>query len=661
MEKIECKFKPRQHDDPKSADPVQSEFFTEGDLAKSLINEGTQNSLDSKVSGAEKVKIRIFLSGEKYAIQPKRYLPLINSVKVHLESPSSGLMDLPDFNAPMKFMVFEDFNTTGLEGDPELPGLDLTKMNPLELYNFFFYWRNTGRSGKMEMDLGRWGLGKTAFSASSRINTNFGLTVRNSDGRKLLMGETTLRTHFDGNLGNVQWGYNPYGMWGNYSSDSYFCRPIESEEYIKNFEKLTHMSRENNSGLSNFLPFVRDKINAHNLLYFAIEQYFLPIIKGELEYEIQEEDMVFRLNKSTIIEIIEKLNYKLVEFDDESFVAKEKGVLKKNCEMATWSLTVPEEGFLKLSPLSFNLKPRWSSEMFSDEKRLDLVKDVYEKGGRIAIKVPMKYQPKNSPPETRWFNVFMEKDLDLKSPEQVFIRGNLTISGVKSNINGNVRAMAIIQDPKISKLLGDAENPSHNSWSPNSRNFQSKYIDGENCISFVQNSFSRILGRLHKNPDGLQKDLLIDFFSISKEKVKEATSKGNPKRNNPGGNGTDEEGLPDIPSKLKSMSCHQFFNGIRLKKKKNISSVPESVLLELAYDVISGNPINFYEESDFDVSRTPIEIESKGIRIIEKVGNKIRFEVENNDDFELTVIGFDKKRDLFYKITENQTENKEEQ
>lgn len=653
---LNCKFKPRQYDDPKSADPVQAEFFAENELSKSLINEGVQNTLDSKSKGSDKVFIRIFLSGDKYAIKPKNYLPLINEIRSHLESPSSGILDMPDFKAPMRFMVFEDFYTTGLEGDPILAGLDLKKMNPKEKYNFYFYWRNTGRSGKMEMDLGRWGLGKTAFSATSRINTNFGLTVREGDGRRLLMGETTLRTHFEGKEGSVKYGYNPYGMWGKYSEGSYFCEPVEDEAYCNDFEKTTMMTRGKKPGLSNFLPFVRDQINAHNLMYATIEQYFLPIIKGELEMEIREEDCTFTLNSETIFDMVERLDYGLIQAYEESNI-KPKEILKKNCEMAIWSLGLKDSDYYALSAISLSLKPKWASEMFSDEAALNRARNAFENGERVAIKVPVKYHPIGSCAETRWFDVFLEKDLELKRPEQTFIRGNLTISGVRSFLKGPVRAMAIIQDPKISKMLGDAENPSHNSWSPNSRNFQSKYTHGEQTLSFIQNSIGKIFEKLQKPVEGIQKDLLLDFFSISKEKVKEKTKGNAPKKNTPGIDRNDNEDLMDIVPNSRFINCHPYFNGIRLKKNRHATKLPDSAVLELAYDVAKGKPMSSYEKSDFDVSKSPIEIEAKGIRVIDKSGNKIVFEIRDREDFELTVIGFDKKRDLFYKITESQTEN----
>ena len=67
--------------------------------------------------------------------------------------------------------------------------------NDHEKHNFFWFWRNVGRSGKVHDARGRWGLGKAVFSKASGINTYYGLTVRDSDSKVLLMGESILRIH----------------------------------------------------------------------------------------------------------------------------------------------------------------------------------------------------------------------------------------------------------------------------------------------------------------------------------------------------------------------------------------------------------------------------------------------------------------------------------
>src|SRR4051794_20037221 len=112
---IEWRFKPNSRDDM-DVDPIQGEFFTTRDIdniSTAVVIEGIQNALDERNRGeqAETVSVRIFLSGDKYALQPKNYFPLLETLEPHLKTEGSGLQSLPGFTGHMKFLVFEDFNT----------------------------------------------------------------------------------------------------------------------------------------------------------------------------------------------------------------------------------------------------------------------------------------------------------------------------------------------------------------------------------------------------------------------------------------------------------------------------------------------------------------------------------------------------------------------
>src|SRR5688572_20113156 len=120
---IEWRFKPNSRDDM-DVDPIQGEFFTTrdiGNISNAVIREGIQNALDERNRGdkIETVRVRVFLSGDKYALEYKQYSSLLSSLLPHLQSKNSGLQSVPHSDDKMKFMVFEDFNTKGLEGDPE--------------------------------------------------------------------------------------------------------------------------------------------------------------------------------------------------------------------------------------------------------------------------------------------------------------------------------------------------------------------------------------------------------------------------------------------------------------------------------------------------------------------------------------------------------------
>src|SRR6202012_5728832 len=95
---------------------------------------------------------------------------------------------------PCRFVVVEDFGTTGLIGNEdsyEEPGRN-------ERNDFFYFFRAEGKSGKSEANRGRWGVGKYVFPKASRVNSFFAMTVRESGpgcAGPLVMGQAVMRNH----------------------------------------------------------------------------------------------------------------------------------------------------------------------------------------------------------------------------------------------------------------------------------------------------------------------------------------------------------------------------------------------------------------------------------------------------------------------------------
>ena len=96
----------------------------------------------------------------------------------------------------------------------------------------------------------------------------------------------------------------------------------------------------------------------------------------------------------------------------------------------------------------------------------------FEQQEKIAFLVPLKYHPKNAKePKTCWFKVFIQRDENLRQPEDHFIRENITIIEIKSLKISGMRAIVLIDDKNLSNLLGDSENPAHTQWQKDSQNF----------------------------------------------------------------------------------------------------------------------------------------------------------------------------------------------
>src|SRR5262249_24313708 len=172
--------------------------------AEALVREGIQNSLDARRNG-QTVRVRIRLSGPDVLVSAKHLAPFLKEGWPHLRAPRNGLRELPPLDSPCPYLTFEYFGTTGLEGDPAQWHKVAGQKN-----GFFAFFRAEGYSEKGEIDRGRWGVGKTVFPRASRISTFWGLTVRMSDRKGLLMGRAILKSHQLGDHRFVPDGY--YGI-----------------------------------------------------------------------------------------------------------------------------------------------------------------------------------------------------------------------------------------------------------------------------------------------------------------------------------------------------------------------------------------------------------------------------------------------------------------
>ncbi len=104
----------------KNREATQGEFFASDTELRAFIREAVQNSLDARRSDHQgPISIRIFLSGDKFALTPSQAKQWFRGGWDHFRSPQSGLREVPVADEPCRFIAFEDSGTTGLTGDTD--------------------------------------------------------------------------------------------------------------------------------------------------------------------------------------------------------------------------------------------------------------------------------------------------------------------------------------------------------------------------------------------------------------------------------------------------------------------------------------------------------------------------------------------------------------
>ncbi len=621
----EWHFKPKEAGDT-IREPIQSEFFTANaisDPGNALVREGIQNSLDAASDAKVIVRIRFVESG--HIPDAKQVRPFMNGAWEHMLADSTGLdpQAIPPVNDSCPYIVFEDFGTTGLEGDPEMAFKPITG----ERNHFYHFFRAEGQSDKSESDRGSWGVGKTVFPRSSRISSMFGLTVRADDNRRLLMGRMILKSHYVGK------DYYQDGYYGEPAAGGgKIILPIEDAVLIQEFCDVFDLQRGQDPGLSIVVPWPDAEIQEKAIARAVLSGYFYPIMIGQLEVLVETEGVEAIFSNVSIESEIQDIG--------DDFSADLLPLLR----LTKWAIDLPDEERVVLETPSADRAWQWSRELFPDEKLLSLRKH-FEQGDRIAIRVPVTVRAQSGSREGSFFDVFMERDPNDKRGQPIFVRDGIIIPNVRPPRTRGVRAIVIVTDQPLASFLRNAENPSHTEWQHDGSNFRGKYVSGRSDLEFLRrcvHETTRILMEETRDEDPM---LLIDLFSLP------AQAEEPPTRIQKPGTEAGAKPTPTIkipPPKPEPYRVSRSRDGFSIRPGPVPMKEPFILEIRVAYDVRRGNPLLNYNISDFDLSKDPIKFEPKpqGVKIISVEENTICIEVMN-PDFRFTVVGFDEKRDLY--------------
>ncbi|MCX8117097.1 MAG: hypothetical protein N3G78_04075 [Desulfobacterota bacterium] len=610
-------------------DPIEGEFFSTealGSLSDALIRETIQNSLDAAIPG-EKVKLVFTFPSPAQYLPPYRSEPYLRGLRNHLGARGCGLLSRVTMDEPMDFLIIEDFGTRGLEGDirEDEEGEIGGKKN-----DFFYFWRNIGRALEGTTARGRWGLGKTVFQASSRINSFFGLTIRRQPPAKLLMGQSVLKIHWcDGSK------YGPYGYFGLFEGD--FALPCEDPKFIETFSNDFCLCRKEEPGLSIVVPFPEKELTPGEVLRAVVNQYFFPILSGDLAVTVVEGNREQELSRLSILRFVENSNL------------PDRDSIRRRLEFAKWAIELPEESCASLKEPPVDQGPKWDENLFEPEQLTRLRRSLDE-GERIALRVPLWVKKEAGELQRSFFKVYLERDHYLEPGEDFFIRDGITITGVSSLRQGGMRVIVTVSDRPLSRLLGDSENPAHTEWQERSPKFRGRYVRGPSCLRFVKNSPKEIVKILSKPAEGRDADLLRELFYLELPRSQAAPGSRMRPTKYTGSDGPEGGVGPQGVSADRFLFLQRTEQGFRLSALPHADILPKEIEVEMAYDVRQGNPFHRYSPLDFELNKPPIKIKGRGVKVSISKPNRLHVVIEERG-FQLLVTGFDPNRDLKIRTT----------
>jgi hypothetical protein len=612
----------------KTREPIQGEFFSTEAIhnpTEALVREGIQNSLDA---GTElPVRVRLFLASGQNAAPASRVTPWLKGAWEHIQANGNGLREPPSESDVCPFLVFEDFGTRGLQGDVsqafDEPGIK---------NHFFYFFRAEGRSGKSELDRGRWGIGKHVFPRSSRISTFFGLTIRADDEKQLLMGHTVLKSH---RAAASATPFSPDGYFGQRQPNN-LVLPISEKATIEKFSADFNLKRDKNLGLSIVVPFVDPDFTANHLKEAVVCGYFYPILTGALVVTVETPTTSTVIDAETLVDVA-------LGLDGET--GKE---LLQLVDLAQWGADCKPQNIIKLSPCNPD-KPSWNDDLIPAEEVKSLRKKL-DAGEKLAVRATLTVREKGQGRQAKQthFDFFLWQD-GFESGKTVFIREGIIISDVRALRTRGVRSLVVIEDKPIATLLGDAENPAHTQWQTDSSNFKNKYIHGPAYLTFVKEIVYSFVHALRAQEEEEDPNLLLEIFSLPAPKDEEPPSRPEERKKKKKGEETEDDTKVIEPRK-KRFRIQKSAGGFTVTRGDVGTQPPTWLNIQAAYDVRRGNPLSKYHPADFKIGSGDVRIsDQKGIRIAERGENNLSIEILD-PDFSVTVEGFDEKRDVFVNV-----------
>jgi hypothetical protein len=603
---------------------VEKFFNSENDRATSLIREGIQNSLDADPDD-RMIRVRITLGQWSPDQTRELWERYADELIPHLESLGDKLPDCPTRSDGLRYLAFEDFETSGLCGDPAQWQIIENQKPP---NGFFGFFRAEGFSNKEGSSRGRHGVGKFVFMAASRIRTIFGLTIPASgpaEGRAMLMGTTVLHYH---HLGSDH--FMPDGWYGiEDPNEAHNVLPLEEPTALRRFKTDFRLSRKSETGLSIVVPWLDANVKRDDLIRAVVEGYFFPIMENGLIVEIVDEaDAVTLIDRDTLRNV--------VAGQGEEYVKR----VTPRLDLA--AAAIAQHSPVHLMPPGEAHSPSWSEACFTEEA-LHAIRAKLGNGELVAIHCPTRVTLKKDRETQRChFTLYLQKDLQSSDYDVHFIRQGILVSEVRSKRIPGLRGLVVVRDGPLATFLGDAENPAHTEWQSMR---VSHYSWNKASIDYVTTSIEQILRRVQDEENAPDPLPLKDLFFLPSEEDETKTKQKKPKQKPKAGGEPDV--VPDLPKPpAKSYSVSKVDGGFTVRPGKGPR--PESLEIHTAYDTHKGNPFKKYHIADFQLEKGGITVESVGVNIKEYDSNRLSVDVLM-DDFEITVTGFDKNRDIIVK------------
>lgn len=592
-------------------------FFREdsANMVENLVRENIQNALDAQ-SEKKPVLVRFsltYLPKDKVDFLKDLLATGKGSVLSHYRqacNESDIEPEDPDFKAA-SFLLIEDFNTDGLSGD-------ITSSSPKD-GGFATFWRNVGSTnkGKGGNRGGAFGIGKIVNPMASRLQTFFGLTIRNTSNTKdkdagpYLMGQTMLSLH---TYAAVR--YQAYALWGEVKRQ--IEHPVESGSVMKELIKATGITRKDEPGLSIVVPFPISEFTPKSLSDAAILHYFYPIIEGRLVIEIANGNgESVRIDDSNIEELAKGINQEISELI--AFTKKAQKASSKPCDIKPKIYRMDNYG------------DSLGAQKF-DAAELKTQKDRFLAGEMIAVGVPVETQFKiDKKVSCSSVKLFLQKT-DGKGMDYYIRQGISVYENSRFMPSTPCIALLLADEGEIAELLRKAEGPAHSTWMQNKCRAVKIYVNAPDAIGYVKSLLTAMQGLLGSGIEIDDESILADDFpdDIGDEEEDDI----------------EDDVDFDIDGNPAMLDLSRDSKGNLTIKANEHADKHAGKDCELTLYFVSTTRGAKWRPFDFNLRN--MTVDAQGTTIVSRDKNVIKFKLAPK--MEISVYGFDRNKDLKAKV-----------
>jgi hypothetical protein len=612
--------------------PISDEFFVNDSVLSdldALVRESLQNSLDAGIGGAPvRVKFSFgHLESDKVDYWFGSLAPHINAA---LGAETSSLI-----SGKSRYLLVEDFQTTGLRGHPEMQ-LEEAKQKGGGEASYYFFVHAEGESPKGGGTRGTWGIGKTVFQKLSMIRSFFIYSERGAGQtpETVAIGQSLLNLHtLNGK------SYIPDGWYSN-QVESGLHTPIDEPESVRLAEDFNLQRMNGETGLSIVVPFIPQEVSASALSRSICSEYFIPILTGDLVCEIQDGSWTKTLDSASLLE-------DLRADVEENQNSREMTSLLESTELLAASVGGSTQVFdVRLPSGSSKAADLVIDEELSRELGAAL-QNGYICEVRVTLDVPT---PGSNQAVTDCFRIILKRN-NLRSRVR-FSRQGILVPQQQGVFLNQHSALVLFDAGPLADLLSRAEGPAHSTWSDQAKKFKLAFgtsTFANQRIAIVRGLATQLEREVQSLDGVIELNLFSEFFSHFGTGGTSKTS-GNAQ---PGGNsGKPPPPKPPVNSIDDKYQVVERDGGFRvIPAAASDNKLTGRVLrISVAYKVARGNSFTKWESNDFVLEN--MRVSENGIETKSLSGNTTVIKVVD-EDFSYQIEGFDTSlRDIEVAISE---------